>query len=797
MAERSMGRWDTWGVNRERALEWELRTAMEDLLRLEARGDTSYDQPSIGWLYATWYHPRRVNDLIPCLVESMDWEREKAIVVDLGSGTGATAWALAAIATARAQLGLTVPKLEVRAFDSSPFMIEAAMTMWPYLVDELVSEEGVALQIEIVNELRSWVGGAQSVEAADLVLASFLFDATDRAREEELIRSFSDLVGALVPETVLVTTAHTKQGSARASLSGLAGVGWTTDCLPVVEGPFTGSIPSLKALRLEFAGSSVRSALLSKAPQWRETVEISVFRCTPPAEHRQTQLFRTLPSRLPGVDQEEAAEPDGRMTIIRGAAGSGKTVVLVERLLRVVEQATPSEPPKILVTTFNKGLCDHLDTLISQGLDTTTQLEVQRTETARIRSWKIRRADFECSVTLAHRDILHKILGIDHGDGIVSSTNSSEAAQRDAFLQELRGKKGGAIPTHLQDEFLEEEFAKVVVGRRVLDLEDYLTRPRLRRGRVTPLNEAQRREVWSVIGTYPSAYLYQGRRWEALRRFQATLDEGSAISGTPWSHLFADECQDFAVSDFELFAAMVRAPEGLCVAGDEAQAIHLGSSYQRPGMLRGSRWTIRELNGSYRVPLRLAQAVSPLAKHIQGLRSTARVSGEDIAIPESRKASFIGPRPIVAHSSEATRTKVLVSIIERYLPFVETTGAPLQICLVDPLARGDLGLEFGVTDRIHVEPAKMLRAKGLEYPVVVLRDSPGRNGEIAEGIYTSMTRATSLCIILLESGEWNETWPVLGLLDPSRLIFFDEESRQWFDQIRSAQTPTTAFAPSN
>lgn len=792
IAESARGQWDSWGIDSDQALEWELRTAMDDLLRLDSGGDTSYDQPSIGWLYATWYHPRRVNDLIPHLLESHLWEQEQSTVVDLGSGTGATSWALASIAASRVHLGLRVPQLEVRAFDSSPFMIAAAATMWPHLINELFSADGSACPIEVVNEPQSWVGGARSVESADLVLASFLFDASDRTREAELVDAFSGLVAALVPESVLVTTALTKQGSARASLGGLADRGWRTEHLTGVPGPFTGSIPPLRSHRLGVAGSSIRGSLLNSPPLWDEPVGISVLRCTPPAEHRQTQLFRSLPSSLPGAEQEEAAEPDDQMTIIRGAAGSGKTVVLVERLLRVVDRATTESPPRILVVTFNKRLCSHLDALITQGLISMDQCEVQRSGGDGDWSWKIARGDLRCSMALVNRDKLHKTLDIPHYEGIVSLSDTG-AKQRDAAVQKITKSKADTIPTHLQEGFLEEEFARVVVGRRVLDLEDYLTRPRLRRGRVTPLNEAQRREVWSIIGDYPSTYVFEGRKWEALRRHQDTLDEGTAIPGTVWTHLFADECQDFTMSDFELFAAMVQDPSGLCVAGDEAQAIHLGSTYQRPGRLRGKRWKIRDLNGSYRVPLRLAQAVAPLAQHIQGLRSTSGVSGEDVAIPESRKASVIGPRPIVARSSQEIRTRVIASIIHRYLPFMDMGSEPVRVCLVSPLARGDLESSSAIAGRVEVEAAPMLKAKGLEYPVVVMRDTPGRNGEIAEGIYTAITRATGLCIVLLEADEPNETWPVLGLLDPQRLIFFDEESKSSFAKIRETSKQTAAI----
>ena len=110
------------------------------------------------------------------------------------------------------------------------------------------------------------------------------------------------------------------------------------------------------------------------------------------------------------------------------------------------------------------------------------------------------------------------------------------------------------------------------------------------------------------------------------------------------------------------------------------------------------------------------------------------------------------------------------------------SSQPIRICLVNPVDR----LGQTVLPGVKYETQHMLKAKGLEYPVVVVSDQEGVNGEVSEGLYTALTRATHLAIVLLEAEGSNATWPVLAQLDRRRMIFYDDASRVAFDLLRSA-----------
>src|SRR4051812_44208192 len=73
---------------------FDLAKSLDDTWNLSGGEDCCYDRPSIGLNYALWYHARRTQDILRLVLRN--WEnRPPTHILDLGSGTGAVAWALA------------------------------------------------------------------------------------------------------------------------------------------------------------------------------------------------------------------------------------------------------------------------------------------------------------------------------------------------------------------------------------------------------------------------------------------------------------------------------------------------------------------------------------------------------------------------------------------------------------------------------------------------------------------------------------------------------------------------------
>src|SRR5262245_52995378 len=77
--------------------DYDLGESLRDLWHLHKHEDCCYDRVSIGMSYALWYHARRTHEALRLLQPSLDSYAEGGPleILDLGAGTGATAWALA------------------------------------------------------------------------------------------------------------------------------------------------------------------------------------------------------------------------------------------------------------------------------------------------------------------------------------------------------------------------------------------------------------------------------------------------------------------------------------------------------------------------------------------------------------------------------------------------------------------------------------------------------------------------------------------------------------------------------
>src|SRR5699024_11077214 len=213
---------------------------------------------------------------------------------------------------------------------------------------------------------------------------------------------------------------------------------------------------------------------------------------------------------------------------VTGGAGTGKTVVLVHRAVRLARRAAETgRPARIVLTTFTRTLADALaqqvrtlapsisrpDALgapgihvtgvdrIAHGIVTTAQ---DLAPMAEVLGWSTRRATFSRHA----------------GDW---ATAVAAAAASGALRDRTQ--------PHVTPEFLLDEYREIVLPHRLLEESQYLRVSRTGRG--TRLGRAQRREVWAVI----AAYREGGQRdssldWdEASAVAAALLDAKAAVTG--------------------------------------------------------------------------------------------------------------------------------------------------------------------------------------------------------------------------------------------------------------------------
>lgn len=750
--------------------DFELREGYRELWNLSQGTDLAYDRPSIGLHYALWYHLQRthllIRGLLPLLVDS----RTPLTIYDVGCGTGATAWAAAVIVQAGRDANVDVSRVRVYGCDTSPFMLKASKRLWSALPNQLTSH------FTPENRLGSWSEYPPGEDnGRTLVVCSYLLNASDQQYLNEIDTSltrFADQVGAkrllmLLPagKVHLAEALRRNQNWQRQTSFRAHPDIWTgrADCVADLRG----------SLLLSIGKFSPRE------PAW--TYEGSSFRYY---ARTADELFRQELAWFElNEEQDRWAKPtETTCTALVGPAGSGKSVVLVERLVRVIESAH-LEAPRILVTSFNKHMveqlirwtCERIDMsdsahLIS-GSESDNPGEAHQDMTAR-NAYSV-----DATIWFRNRDKL--------------PTQVWETPTRG--LELLRGPKTAARATDpslfkgadnwTSREFLENELELVLYGMEAMDYEKYVDSSKLERSGRPRLGRGRRALLWPHIVAQSNANTahnkYLHRRMAAWRHNEEALKRGERIAlQRPFedvTHVFVDEVQDLTRADIRLLAHTLSNRKRLFVTGDAVQALHTHGINPRPDIV-GARWRIRRLFGSYRLPALVSSVLATSARSIRD-DQIRRGADEEGGIPDVCRTAVPGPRPVVVAGGNLAEVIQAMEMMRCFVPqdrqattwhVIHEQGSPG--ILFESLGRAEAG----------VRKCSMLAFKGLELPLVLFPTDiqPPFGKSVPEWVYTALTRANGVLMIAVPpEGTHHAVADALRLLDAGNLMFWSQQAR--------------------
>ena len=329
--------------------------------------------------------------------------------------------------------------------------------------------------------------------------------------------------------------------------------------------------------------------------------------------------------------QREVVERDysGPARIV-GSAGTGKTVVALHRVMRIL-RGDPDA--RVLLTTFSDPLADAL----------ARKLKVLLGE----------RAEIEARVTIASfRRIAEELHALTTG-------RKAHVVDRETVRGLIEKAAADASVTSFSPRFLVSEWENVIDAWRIDSAEAYAQVPRM--GRKNRLGSKQRETLWQVFSRVREA-LQQRALFTPASLFEAVTKTYAARDEKPFSHIVVDEAQDLGVPELRFLAAIApdRADK-LFFAGDIGQRI-----FQQPFSWLGLGIDVRGRSFTLKVNYRTSRQIRQMADRL--LPKTVRdVDG----LEDDRRGTvsvFEGLEPeIVIADSEAAERDAAAAFLRRAL----------------------------------------------------------------------------------------------------------------------------------
>ena len=763
---------------------YDIKKCHEESYFLIQGKDLCYDRANTAFSYSLWYHARRVNTFISFFSEKLfDLQGQSVEIFDLGAGAGAVQWALGLAYVGLKKLGLKPPKITLINIDTSPFMLHYNRDyLWQAFLKQYPE---IDAGFQVRYSVNSWSNEENLSTTNPWLVSSYLFDISDN--KIEIARDFMKLIGKYNPSTVLLLTSS--QPEKREFLKALEAAfhksGYSSSSVSDTNLLFNKPLTQTNALRLSI-GQKLNVVPLQRAASWsdysysgliltkqqaqigftrNQITEINIFN-PPITVRREVQL---------NPKQLEASENVDRAVVIVGPAGCGKSIAITERIKNIVEAANYSPNLNILLTTFNKGLLGRLSEWLRDILDSskfTFKCDTNYYGYSEKSSHFTFRGSTKTNIRLLHFDMLPKYLGNVSYKGLVVQQRHFEVL--DAVIADVKREAGitdGRFDNILNHDFLFEEYHRVVYGLQYFKKEQYLNEKRVGRGNnpSLPKNSQRRELVWSCVIKYYQRIKSTNTQSFNKRRQELLSNVRKGEVNVKYDYILVDE--------FEDFFRMLDNPDRLILAGDLAQAVHIGTAARVPRDERMARRRFFRLEGSYRLPVRISECIKGLSDKI-----VEKFNGEEgVNGISPYKASPPGARPVVVYAPTLLEIGEKIKEVFNTYKIYDLKKA----CILEK----DLEL-CQELNRIGIssETDTILSLKGLEKECVIwsTRIPLEYEKEVYEFAYTILTRTSSILIIALSDNTQEVYKAIVGLLRRDRLIFWDKATEDRFESFCAA-----------
>jgi DNA helicase-2/ATP-dependent DNA helicase PcrA len=759
---------------------FDLSECQSESFNLIGNKDLCYDRYCTPFVYSLWYHARRLNTFLRFFSRAILSSNNRLIeIFDLGAGTGAVQFAAALVYLGMKEIGLHPPQIRIINIDTSPFMLSYNNDfLWQAFLNKYQTLK-CNPNFTVEYNVNSWNVKTEQQAINPWITASYLFDISDN--KEVVTNDFFEIIKHYNPTTVLLLTSNqeAKVKLLNGVLSKIKAQNYAIEEVNETSLLFKGSLDKVNNFR-KFLSETYQGKGLGNSSNWSDNSFVgTVLR-------RNNQLLNLVTqSSVTNIDlfnpkikvrkdiklseqQKKASQFIGRPSIIVGPAGSGKSVVISEKIKYIVENQSYNPNLKILVTSFNKSLIKKLGEWTEQLLN---QNHFKKTMISEEASTFTFLNSTSANVTLMHFDLLPTRIGEIKG---TCYDDEQHIKIMEACIEQVKKNKSithNRFDNILDSEFVYEEYHRIFYGMHIKSREEYLSIER--KGMWQPLNKERREIVFDCISLYMNRIfdkkknVFNPHSFLTRRRILLNNLKSNQLN-IKYDYVFVDEFQDCTQADFEIFFNLIKDVNNLTFAGDLAQAIHIGKSADIPrdeNMRRRERFL---LEGSYRLPQRISESIKKLSETIV-LRWKSNEGAKEIA---PVKNSPPGARPIVVYANDLNGIlRKIESIFETYKIY--------DLSKVTILEK-DRELYKSLSEiKVQCETDTILRLKGLEKDCLLwsTRININDDKEVYEFVYTILTRTSSILIIALSDSTQENFKKVINLLDRDKLILWDSETK--------------------
>jgi hypothetical protein len=412
------------------------------------------------------------------------------------------------------------------------------------------------------------------------------------------------------------------------------------------------------------------------------------------------------PRPVEGDRKELATEAEqvlqtAHIRLVRGVAGSGKTLVLSKRAELMAEQ----DPDlRLLAVTFNHDLARVLKERLSKSrVEVLTFNEI---------CFLILKGRWAQSIEVTQW-LEQKMM-----DEITAAGLSVNYVR-----QEIRWRKEREI--YEDDQYLEVS----------------------RKGRKHPLNREKRQRINTIFNQYldyQKTLRHQGKEWRDAEDFRLEARHRLCAQPHPLAHtydaIYIDEAQDFAPSWFEIIEKLLVRGGELFICDDPTQSIYQAYSWREKGI------DVRGRTRILRIPFRSTRAIMRAAYSLIAADPLLSTSSDIIPPDIDSDELTEGDRPmLVACGNMQDEMKSIQGEVEALL---RAGVNPRAIAVL--LYSSRLVPSWEALRRLNVYVAQFERMKGLDFDYVYLPHlnrvfenvvDPNAISETRRRIYVAMTRA--------------------------------------------------------